>query len=218
MVRRLIRFGLPGGLRFSTEVAAWTVFLVFVGRIGTLELASTTIAWRINGAAFFPIIGLSEAIRTLVGQAQGRHEPAESVRITVQGLLIAEAWMLATAALFVVIPRPLYALFETAGGEGPAAFATVADIGVVLLRFVAVYCLLDGFNAAGRDAEPASDTPGDGCHCQPMSSSAAHLSSPTVCGWGTHRMTMQCSCLPWPSRLVVALLAGGWRHIRVIDR
>lgn len=221
MMRRLIRFGLPGGLRFSTEVAAWTVFLVFVGRIGTLELASTTIAWRVNGAAFFPIIGLSEAIRTLVGQAQGRHDPAASVRITVQGLLIAEAWMLATAALFVIIPRPLYALFETAGGEGSAAFATVAEVGVVLLRFVAVYCLLDGLNVVLVGMlQAAGDT-----RWTMWVSLLAHglfLLALVVCDglrlglyaeWTVATVFVLAVALVWLRRFS----AGGWRHIRVIE-
>lgn len=146
MMRRLLRFGLPGGLRFSIEISAWTVFLFFVGRIGTTELAATSIAWRINGMAFFPIIGLSEAIRTLVGQAQGKGDTEESVHVTLQGLLLAEVWMLLAAIVFVAIPRPLYALFETAGDGGADSFAAVADMGVVLLRFVAAYCVLDALN------------------------------------------------------------------------
>lgn len=221
MMARLVRFGLPGGLRFSTEVAAWTVFLVFVGRIGTPELAATSIAWRINGAAFFPIIGLSEAIRTLVGQAQGRRAPHESVRITIQGLLIAEAWMLATAAAFVLMPRSLYGLFETAGGAGPAGFATVADTGVVLLRFVAVYCLLDGFNVVLMGMlQAAGDT-----RWTLWVSLLAHglfLVALLVCDllrlglyaeWTAATVFVMAVALVWLWRF----LAGAWQHIRVIE-
>lgn len=221
MMRRLIRFGLPGGLRFSTEVTAWTLFLVFVGRIGTPELASTTIAWRINGAAFFPIIGLSEAIRTLVGQAQGRHEPDTSVRITVQGLLVAEVWMVATAAAFVLIPRPLYALFETTGGAGAAAFGTVADIGVVLLRFVAVYCLLDAFNIVlSGTLQAAGDT-----RWTMWVSVLAHglfLAALLVCDglrlglyaeWTVATVFVVAIAFVWLWRF----RTGAWRHIRVIE-
>jgi MATE family multidrug resistance protein len=221
MMRRLVRFGLPGGLRFSTEVAAWTVFLVFVGRIGTMELAATSIAWRINGAAFFPIIGLSEAIRALVGQAQGRNAPDESVRITVQGLLIAEAWMVAMAIVFVLLPRPLYALFQTAGGEGAAAFATVADLGVVLLRFVAVYCLLDAFNIVLVGMlQAAGDT-----RWTLWLSLLAHglfLAALVVCDglrlglyaeWTVATVFVMAVAFIWLWRF----LTGGWRHIRVIE-
>ena len=142
MMVRLVRFGLPNGFRFFAEIAAWSFFLFFVGRIGTTELAATSIAWRINGVAFFPIIGLSEAVRILVGQAQGRKEPQESAHVTWQGLMLSELWMLATAALFVLFPRGWYAIFLGDAGYTPA----VTELGVVLLRFVAAYCLLDAAN------------------------------------------------------------------------
>jgi MATE family multidrug resistance protein len=142
MILRLLRFGLPNGFRFFTEIAAWAAFLFFIGRIGTAELASTTIAWRINGVAFFPIIGFSEAVRILVGQSQGRNDPRQSAHVTWQGLLVAEVWMLATAALFVLFPHAWYSLFlGHAAGTGP-----IGEIGVILLRFVAAYCLLDAAN------------------------------------------------------------------------
>ncbi len=141
MLRRLLRFGLPNGVRFSLEIVAWTAFLFFIGRIGTLELASTSIAWRINGLAFFPVVGFSEALRILIGQALGRHEPDRAAHITWQGLLVSEAWMLLTAALFVLLPGPLFAFFQ-----GEAADPAIATVGAVLLRFIAAYCLLDAVN------------------------------------------------------------------------
>jgi MATE family multidrug resistance protein len=142
MMARLLRFGLPNGFRFFMEICAWTSFLFFVGRIGTTELAATSIAWRINGVAFFPIVGLSEAVRVFVGQAQGRNDPHYSAHVTWQGLLLAEVWMVGTAALFILFPSEWYALFM---GTEPGSEA-VTKMGVVLLRYVAAYCLLDGVN------------------------------------------------------------------------
>jgi multidrug resistance protein, MATE family len=142
MMTRLIRFGTPNGFRFFTEIVGWSLFLFFVGRVGTSELAATTIAWRINGVAFFPIVGLSESVRILVGQSQGRNDPDHSAHVTWQGLMLSELWMVGTAALFLLFPREWYAIFL---GTAPSATA-VADLGVILLRFVAAYCLMDAAN------------------------------------------------------------------------
>lgn len=142
MMARLLRFGLPNGFRFFVEIAGWSCFLVVVGRIGTTELAATSIAWRINGVAFFPIVGLSEAVRVLVGQAQGRGDPHTSGHVTWQGLLISEIWMVGTAVLFLLFPEWWFRLFL---GSEPGT-AEVSAMGIVLLRYVAAYCLLDAVN------------------------------------------------------------------------
>jgi MATE family multidrug resistance protein len=221
MMRRLLHFGLPGGLRFSIEIMAWTAFLFFVGRIGTTELAATSIAWRINGMAFFPIIGLSEAIRTLVGQALGKGNTDESVHVTLQGLLLAEVWMLFAAAVFVLMPRPLYALFQTAGDAGAADFAAVTDMGVVLLRFVAAYCVLDALNIVLTGMlQAAGDT--RWTMWVSLLAHAVFLAALLPCDlaklglyaeWTVATAFVLAISLVWLWRF----LAGEWRHIRVIE-
>lgn len=139
MTLRLLQFGIPNGFRNVVEMMGWTAFLFFVGRIGTAELAASTISWRINGLAFFPVLGLSEAIRTLVGQSQARHDVAQSLRATWHGLFMAQLWTLGWVFVFLFFGGPLFQLFE--GAE-----SGVTPIGIVLLRFVAAYCLLDCFN------------------------------------------------------------------------
>jgi MATE family multidrug resistance protein len=146
LLARLLRFGLPQGARYTIEAVAWTLFVMVVGRIGTVELASTNIAWRINGIAFFPVIGLSQAVAILVGNAQGARRPDLAARAMWRGILLTQIWMVSGAVLFVVFPRELYGLFRGADGMGADGFARVAVLGVVLLRYVAAYCLLDGMN------------------------------------------------------------------------
>ena len=50
-MRRLWRYGGPGGLQIFLEVAAFTVFLMLVGRVGEVALAATTLAGRWADAA-----------------------------------------------------------------------------------------------------------------------------------------------------------------------
>jgi MATE family multidrug resistance protein len=143
---RLVRYGFPSGFRFSVEMLAWTVFVFFVGRISAMDLAATNIAWRINGIAFFPIVGFSQAIAILVGNAQGAGKPEISMKVTWRGLIISQAWMIIMAVVFIAFPRELLGLFN-AGAQGQSGgSAIIGETGVVLLRFVALYCLLDAFN------------------------------------------------------------------------
>jgi MATE family multidrug resistance protein len=143
---RLVRFGFPGGVRMSVEMIGWTSFLFFIGRIGVVEMATTTIAWRINGIAIFPVVGLSIAAGILVGNAQGRRDPAESIRVTKMGLILSEAWMAFAALAFVLFPRHLLMFFYDSRVMDEHFLGEYIGFGTVLLRFVALYCLVDSFN------------------------------------------------------------------------
>jgi MATE family multidrug resistance protein len=132
----------PLGLRISGELVAWTLFLVFVGRLGTAELAASSIAFRINGTAFFPALGLGQAAGVLVGQARGAGRDEDVPGITWQSLAVCEVWMLVMALVFVSIPVPLLSAFA---GSGPDA-VRIVDAGVMILRFIAFYCLFDAAN------------------------------------------------------------------------
>ena len=58
---------MPTGLQYSLEVGAFAVFMVIVGRIGTLELAASGIAFNLNMIVFMPMVGLAIAVSSLVG-------------------------------------------------------------------------------------------------------------------------------------------------------
>ncbi len=141
---RLVRYGLPNGLRFVVEIGAWTVFLVVVGRVDPAGLAASNIVWRVNGMAFFPVIGLSIAVSMLVGQAQGAKRPDLSRRATHRGLLIGQVWMTSAAALMLLAPGILLRLFFSEI-DAPRQAELHAQ-SVMLLRYVAVYSLADNVN------------------------------------------------------------------------
>lgn len=153
---RLIRYGFPNGLRFGFEMLAWTGFIFIVGRIGINELAATNIAFRINGFAFFPIIGLGQAVAILVGQAQGKRDIKQAIRVTYTGFFVAELWMILAASIFIFFPGELFRLF---GGEGYSNFGGIIKVGSTLLKLVAIYCLLDAGNIIFVSAlQAAGDT------------------------------------------------------------
>ncbi len=51
LFKRLMRFGLPNGFHFMLDLLGFTLFVLMVGRFGTLELAATTITFNINHIA-----------------------------------------------------------------------------------------------------------------------------------------------------------------------
>lgn len=140
--RRFLSLATPMGLRISGELVAWTLFLVVIGRLGTVELAASSIAFRINGMAFFPALGLGQAAGILVGHARGAGRDNDVTAIGWQSLLVCEIWMLAMAILFATASAPLMSIFA---GNGPESLRII-ETGSLLMKFVAFYCLFDAAN------------------------------------------------------------------------
>jgi multidrug resistance protein, MATE family len=142
---RLMRYGLPSGVQFFLEVFGFTFFIQMLGRLGDLELAVSNIVLSIEALAFMPMVGFHIGNATLVGQAIGREEPEGGVEATTSALHITLAYMMPLAAVFIFVPEPLLSLFETAG-QDPAQHREIVAQGIILMRFVAVFCFFDALN------------------------------------------------------------------------
>lgn len=150
MLWRLARIGTPSGVQFFLDILAITGFSLLIGRMGMVELSATNIAFSINSLTYLPIVGMSIAASILVGRSQGQGRPDLARRATGSILRLSQAWMWLVGMIFVLAPGPLLDLYRTTPGtelmtDGPA-FADIRAMGVVLLRYVAVYSLIDGIS------------------------------------------------------------------------
>ncbi len=140
---RLMRFGVPSSLQFSLDVFGFLFFILMVGRIGKLELAVTNIAISLDSVSFRPLIGFAMGTSTLVGQALGRNRPDQAVAAAKATLVIVASYISVLVLLYLFLPEPLLELFRSRD-ISPADFDAIKGMGVVVLRFVAAYLLLDG--------------------------------------------------------------------------
>jgi MATE family multidrug resistance protein len=216
--RRYLVLAVPLGLRVGIEVAAWTVFLLVLGRLGTAELAASSIAFRINGTAFFPALGLGQAAGVLVGHARGAGRDDEVPSIGWQSLLVCEVWMAAMALPFFLAGEPLMSLFA---GNGPDS-ARIVVIGTLLLKFVAFYCLFDAANVViGCVLASAGDTLWlartfllcSGAFLVLLFLTAA-LRPGIVAEWTLATLFVFATALIWYLRF----RTGGWRNISVLKQ
>ncbi|MCX7677993.1 MAG: MATE family efflux transporter [Spirochaetes bacterium] len=138
---RLLRFGFPNGVQFFIDVAGYTIFLLLVGKLGTVALAATNIAFNINTLAFMPMIGFGIAVSTMVGQFIGAGRPNEAERVSKVGFLLTFAYMLGISFFYVVTPYVFIQPFSS--NSQTVDFTQIYELTKVLLRFVAVYSLFD---------------------------------------------------------------------------
>ena len=143
LFRRLLRFGGPNGLNFMLDILAFTLFILLVGKIGTIELAATNLAFNINSLAFMPLIGCGIAISTMVGQRLGRDAPEEAEYCTWTGFHFAVLYMSSMALGYLFFPELFLAPFGLRSQD--ADFIAARDIATSLLRIVAIYCFFDSF-------------------------------------------------------------------------
>jgi multidrug resistance protein, MATE family len=144
LIARLLRYGMPTGVQYSLEVAAFAVFMVIVGRIGTDDLAASGIAFNMNMIVFMPMVGLAVAVSSLVGRYLGAERPRVAERVVGSALGMSFVYMAACGLLYV-FGAPLL-LAPYGAGADPASFPGIAAIATVLLRFVAFYSIFDMMN------------------------------------------------------------------------
>ncbi|SNR92947.1 multidrug resistance protein, MATE family [Humidesulfovibrio mexicanus] len=145
MLARLAKIGLPAGVQFFLDIMAITGFSLLIGRMGLVELSATNIAFSVNGLTYLPAIGLSIAVSVLVGRSQGQGRADLARRATANALFLAVCWMAAVGLIFLLVPGPLLELFRPSGPQAASAppFADIRHMGVLLLRYVALYGLVD---------------------------------------------------------------------------
>jgi MATE family multidrug resistance protein len=141
LLGRLLRFGGPNGLMVLVDVLAWTWFVLIVGRISTVALAATNVAFNINLFAFGPMIGLGTAVQIRVGQRLGEGRPDLASRSAWSAFWPAFGYTIVLSVGFLAVPDLFLAPLRW--NTRPEEYAQRHDMIVVLLRYVVLYALFD---------------------------------------------------------------------------
>jgi MATE family multidrug resistance protein len=137
----LVRYGVPSGVQFFLDVASFTLFVLLIGRLGQLDLAASNIVLSIELLSFLPMVGMSIATATLVGEYMGRGRQDLAQRSVYSALKLAMAYSLFFSFLFLAVPERFLEFFGSEAYHG--AFRDIVDLGIVLLRIVAIYTLFN---------------------------------------------------------------------------
>ncbi|MCC7421976.1 MAG: MATE family efflux transporter [Planctomycetaceae bacterium] len=157
LLKRLARYGLPSGIHWFVDIAAFSMFIFVVGTIDKTSLMATNMAFNINSLAFIPMTGIGTAVLTLVGRRIGENRPDLAVRSTWMAFSIAATWMLCFGAVFVLAPEFFLKIYSSYSKDD--SIGLVVDETVVLLRFVALYSFFDGMGIIfGSAVRGAGDT------------------------------------------------------------
>ncbi|MEM9352043.1 MAG: MATE family efflux transporter [Planctomycetota bacterium] len=221
LLGRLTRFGLPGGLQMMLDVAGFSIFILLVSRLGELEAEATGMAFSISSVAFMPAWGLGMAAGILVGQHLGENRDDLAARATWTTLTFSLGYMGFVSALYVLFPSMFLVGFFREGGD-EAYRQQVWDTGVVLLRFIAAYNLLDAAAMVFINAlKGAGDTRFISAVSLVLAScmAAATWIAVEPLGRGIYTCWTLIAAWVWLQGFVFLLrfLGGKWRSMRVVE-
>ena len=142
LLKRLLRFGIPGAMQLCIDILAFVVFIMLVGRLGVENLAATNIALSISAIAFMPSYGTSQGVAILVGQSLGRNRPGQARRATMSAAQLLLLYIAAVDLVFIFFPQALINIFVPEGASADQ-WLPVFDRALVIMRIMACYLLLD---------------------------------------------------------------------------
>lgn len=155
---RMIRFGLPSGFNLLVEIASFALFILVTGRLGGMSLTISNMALSINSVAFLPLIGLSIAAATLVGQYQGRGDSETAARAAVRSVHVGVVYVTIIGLTFILFPRLYFSAFTLRAESGLSVDDLVAT-GRWLLVLMAIWGVMDAGNVIFAGAlKGAGDT------------------------------------------------------------
>lgn len=127
---RCLRIGIPVALERISACLGQVVFISLVARLGTLALATHSIAITAEQAFYIPGYGMQAAASTMAGNALGAGDQQQFSTVTRMIVSITVGLMVITGGLLFAFPGFMMSIFSPD--------AEVIAGGVVVLRIVAV--------------------------------------------------------------------------------
>ena len=147
----LLRLGLPSGLQNSLISIANLVVQTNINAFGDQAMAGCGSYSKLEGFVFLPIVSLTLALTTFVGQNLGAKQPERCKQGARTGVLMAVVLAEVTGILFWIFASPLVSLFSDSPG--------VIAFGVLQARTESLfYCLLAFAHAAAAVLRGAGKT------------------------------------------------------------
>jgi MATE family multidrug resistance protein len=140
ILRTLVRFGGPAGVEMLMNVAAFNLFVQFLYSYGTGVAAAVTIAFNWDIVAFIPMLGMSYATTSLVGQFVGARDSGQARRAAYVSLRVAWIYSGSMVVLFLAGTGFLVRIFAAGFPEDASEISRLA---AVLIRLASIYTLAD---------------------------------------------------------------------------
>lgn len=142
LIWRIISYGGPSAVQATVDVACFSLFILLIGGLGSVQANASTLAFTLNGFTFMPLVGTGIAVMSLVGNQLGENKPELAQRGTLTALMIGLGYAAVFGVAYLVCPEII--LKFCAKLAHVENFEASLEIAVILLRMVSLYLLFDG--------------------------------------------------------------------------
>ncbi|MFY0644823.1 MAG: MATE family efflux transporter [Bacteroidia bacterium] len=136
---QILKLGIPSGLQFFFEVAAFVLAAILAGWLGPKELAAHQLAITLAALTYMFASGLSSGASIAVARSYGTKNIADIKQLAKAALLSSSGVMIIFAVLFLIFNNWLAQWFSED--------AEVVAMGAALLIYAAIFQLSDGVQA-----------------------------------------------------------------------
>jgi MATE family multidrug resistance protein len=140
-VFRIIKMGLPSGLQYFFETAAFGSAAIIAGWLGTASLAAHQIAINLASVTYMVAAGVSAAGAIRVGNASGLKNRVDVLKAGTSSILMVLAFMSIAGMVFILFHTFLISLY--------ISDPEVEGIAAGLLMIAAAFQLSDGVQVVG---------------------------------------------------------------------
>lgn len=138
--RQLIRYGTPSGFDGFVSTAGFAAIVLMIHSMGEDVAAAVTMVYNWDLMSFFPIVGIQNAVATLVGMNMGAHNIKGARQTVRSGMTIMFLHTSLVALVFIIFPRTLLIPFAK------QASASVITLAVPMMRIASLYLTTDGIS------------------------------------------------------------------------
>jgi MATE family multidrug resistance protein len=138
-LKRMIALGAPLGAQQQLEFSAFGIIAVFMGWLGTVQIAGHQVAINLASLTFMVPLGVGSAAAVLVGRAVGRGDATAARRAARNAVLCGASFMMLSGLVFTLIPERLARLYS----DDPS----VVRIATLLLPIAGMFQIFDGLQA-----------------------------------------------------------------------
>ncbi|MBR9682934.1 MATE family efflux transporter [Candidatus Woesearchaeota archaeon] len=156
IIKEIFRIGILSSVSQVLTSISMFILTAIVAKFGTEAIAAYGIAFRLEGIAFMPLIGLTAAVMTIVGQNVGAKNLSRSRRTTFNASVMGIVYSLLVGICFFIFAVPLAKLFNN-NHQVVYQASLYLVINAITYMFIAIILVINGsFLGAGMALPPLS--------------------------------------------------------------